>query len=63
MVAHIPGALGFVQTSVTLALDKSLNDRGDGRTHIWYIMAIDCNALLSSLQMKNRVGLTGGNLV
>ena len=31
-------------TSVTQALDKSLSDRGVGRTHIWYIMTIDCNA-------------------
>ena len=31
-------------TSVTHALDKSLSDRGVGRTHTWYIMAIDCNA-------------------
>ena len=49
VVAHIPGALGgfLYNTYVTQALDKSLSDRGVGRTHIWYIMAIDCNAFLT----------------
>ena len=31
-------------TSVIQALDKSISNSGVGRTHMWYIMATDCNA-------------------
>ena len=45
VVAHLSGVWEvFYNTSVTYGLDKSLNDRGVGQTHTWYIMTIDCNA-------------------